>query len=189
MSRIKAKNTKPELAVRSFLHRRGFRFALHRRDLPGTPDIVLPQYRTVVFVHGCLWHGHIPCSKYLPPRTHREYWIPKIRENRRRDARQLRELRALGWRVFVVWECQIASGRLLEARLRPLLVRADARRSRIFTPCSILGAFIIARFALRSLARRIARTCRCRFRKVPRIQYCRSITLPFLDPLSELREP
>jgi DNA mismatch endonuclease, patch repair protein len=126
MSRIKSKDTKPELAVRSFLHRRGFRYALHRRDLPGTPDIVLSRYRTVVFVHGCLWHGHRPCSKYLPPATRQEYWLPKIRANRRRDAKQRRELKQLGWRVDIVWECQIGDERLLEARLsRQLRGRAS----------------------------------------------------------------
>jgi DNA mismatch endonuclease (patch repair protein) len=104
MARIKSKDTKPELAVRSFLHRRGFRYALHRRDLPGTPDIVLPHYGAIVFIHGCLWHGHFPCSKYLPPKTHRDYWIPKIRVNRLRDAQQTRKLRVQGWRVFVVWD-------------------------------------------------------------------------------------
>jgi DNA mismatch endonuclease, patch repair protein len=127
MSRIKSKDTKPELAVRRFLHARGFRYARHRRDLPGTPDIVLPKYRTVVFVHGCLWHGHIPCSKYLPPRTHRDYWIPKIRENKRQDARQRRKLRKLGWRSLVVWECEVGNPCFLNLRLASLLLHREEK--------------------------------------------------------------
>lgn len=160
MSRIKSKDTKPELAVRSFLHGRGFRYALHRRVLPGTPDIVLPKYRTIVFVHGCLWHGHIPCSKYLPPRTRREYWMPKIRENRRRDARQRRELRRLGWRVIVIWECEIGIDGLTDARLAPLLRRRDGIDSTGASFASLTGRLALLAFEARSLARRLRRSAK-----------------------------
>lgn len=158
MSRIKSKDTKPELAVRRFLHRRGFRYSLHRRDLPGTPDIVLPRYDTVVFVHGCLWHGHIPCAKYLPPRTRRDYWIPKIRENRRRDARQARALRRLGWRAIAIWECQIDGGLLLETRLRPLIARRSGHRTPFDVRLTQTAA--MASFQVRSLLKRMQRIIR-----------------------------
>ncbi len=105
MSRIKGANTKPEIGVRSLLHRIGYRFRLHRRDLPGTPDIVLPGRKAVVFVHGCFWHGHA-CKRAKMPKTREDYWAEKIDGNRRRDARKRRQLRALGWKVVVVWECE-----------------------------------------------------------------------------------
>jgi DNA mismatch endonuclease, patch repair protein len=189
MSRIKSKDTKPELAVRRFLHARGFRYALHRRDLPGTPDIVLPKYRTVVFVHGCLWHGHIPCAKYLPPRTRREYWIPKIRANRLRDALQRRDLRRLGWRVIVVWECQAREDRLLSARLRRLLLfrLAASKRSRVLS--GIAYRIAIALFELRSIGRRIARVYRRIIRRPQAITVAFGVSVSYLNPLAELREP
>ena len=105
MSRIKGANTKPEIGVRSLLHRIGYRFRLHRRDLPGTPDIVLPGRKAVVFVHGCFWHGHA-CKRTKMLKTREDYWAEKIDGNRRRDARKRRQLRALGWKVVVVWECE-----------------------------------------------------------------------------------
>lgn len=105
MSRIKGANTKPEIAVRSLLYRMGYRFRLHRRDLPGTPDIVLPGRTAVVFVHGCFWHGHA-CKRAKMPKTREDYWAQKIDANRRRDARKRRQIKALGWKVVVVWECE-----------------------------------------------------------------------------------
>ncbi|KAF1694928.1 very short patch repair endonuclease [Pseudoxanthomonas koreensis] len=120
MSRIGSRNTKPELALRSLLHRLGYRFRLHRRDLPGTPDVVLPGRRTVIFVHGCFWHGHA-CKRSKMPKSRIDYWGPKIDANRRRDARKRRMLRALGWRVLTVWECELKdSGKLSDRIVRML---------------------------------------------------------------------
>lgn len=105
MSRIAAKNTTPELAVRALAHAMGFRFRLHRRDLPGTPDLVFPKYRTVVFVHGCFWHRHSGCSKATTPKSNVEYWKAKFERNVERDIRAIRALGESGWRVLTVWEC------------------------------------------------------------------------------------
>ena len=120
MSRIKGSDTKPEIAVRSLLHRMGYRFRLHRRDLPGTPDIVLPGRGTVVFVHGCFWHGH-SCKRTKMPKSRKIYWAEKIEGNRRRDARKRRQLKSLGWEVVVVWECEINKVDKLVMRLRRAL--------------------------------------------------------------------
>lgn len=107
MSRIKGKNTKPELIVRSQLHRMGFRFRLHRKDLPGKPDIVLPKYKTVIFVHGCFWHGHKGCKFFVVPKTRTEFWVNKINTNIRNDKKNHRLLKKMGWKVVVCWECQL----------------------------------------------------------------------------------
>ena len=109
MSRIQSKNTKPELIVRSILHRMGYRFRLHRRDLPGSPDIVLPRYRTVIFVHGCFWHRHKGCKFAYIPKSRIDFWLKKFAENVARDKNHRRQLRQLGWKVIVLWECQIKS--------------------------------------------------------------------------------
>ncbi len=108
MSRVKNRNTKPELVVRSLLHQLGFRFRLHRQDLPGTPDITLPKYKTVVFVHGCFWHGH-DCNKGKLPNTRRDFWKEKTSINRDRDKANLDALNSEGWSVITVWECQTKS--------------------------------------------------------------------------------
>ena len=107
MSRIHGRNTKPELLVRSVLHRAGFRFSLRRKDLPGRPDIVLPKYRTVIFVNGCFWHQHRGCKEASRPKTRRKFWADKLDGNVCRDQRNYRALRKLGWRVIVVWECEV----------------------------------------------------------------------------------
>ncbi|KIN13895.1 hypothetical protein RO22_17850 [Halomonas sp. KHS3] len=107
MSRIQGKNTKPEMAVRSYLHGQGFRFRLHRTDLPGKPDLVLPRYRLVIFVHGCFWHRHRGCFYATSPATRKEFWRNKLEGNVSRDYRQQKELIELGWRVLVIWECGI----------------------------------------------------------------------------------
>ena len=107
MSRIRSKNTKPELIVRSLLHRMGFRFRVNRKDLPGTPDIVLPKYKTVIFVHGCYWHRHPGCKGATTPSTRREFWEKKFRDNVDRDSRNQRDLRKAGWKVIVLWECEV----------------------------------------------------------------------------------
>lgn len=123
MARVKSKNTRPELAVRSMLHGLGYRFRLHRSDLPGTPDIVLSRYRTVIFVHGCFWHQHPGCSQAHRPATHVAYWNAKLDRNRRRDAEHTAALKAAGWKVILVWECQIKDARRLQQRLVRLLPR------------------------------------------------------------------
>lgn len=106
MSRIKGANTTPELLVRSVLHHSGYRFRLHRRDLPGRPDIVLPKHNIVVFVHGCFWHRHEQCINAVMPKTRTEFWRQKFEDNTRRDHQALSQLTELGWRVLVIWECQ-----------------------------------------------------------------------------------
>lgn len=106
MSGIRSRNTKPEIRVRQFLHRQGFRFRLHVRELPGKPDIVLPRYRAVIFVHGCFWHGH-DCHIFKIPKTRTEFWQGKIARNRTNDEKSREKLLASGWRVGIVWECAI----------------------------------------------------------------------------------
>ena len=106
MSRIRGKDTKPEMLLRRALHAKGFRFRLHRRDLPGSPDIVFPQFRSVIFVNGCFWHGH-DCPLFKLPATRTEFWKAKIDCTRARDSRVLEELAAAGWRTFVLWECSL----------------------------------------------------------------------------------
>lgn len=107
MSRIRGKDTRPELVVRSLLHRMGLRFRLHSPKLPGRPDIVLPSRKTVVFVHGCFWHRHARCRFATTPASNKEFWQAKFEANRARDRRNIAALRKLGWRVIVVWECQV----------------------------------------------------------------------------------
>jgi len=121
MSRIRGKDTKPEIAVRSLLHRLGYRFRLHVRNLPGTPDIVLPKYRTVVLVHGCFWHRHPCCRFAYTPKSRVSFWTEKFRRNTERDQEIERELVSLGWNVVTVWECEVADSDLLQQRLLRLL--------------------------------------------------------------------
>lgn len=118
MRAVKRANTKPEMIVRQALHALGLRFRLHRRDLPGSPDIVLPKFRTVIFVHGCFWHRHPGCRYATTPKSRQEYWLPKFESNVERDARKEAQLRELDWRVVVIWECETKSLEMLEARLR-----------------------------------------------------------------------
>lgn len=117
MSKVRGKNTRPEEIVRSLLHRMGFRFRLHRKYLPGTPDIILPKYRTVIFVHGCFWHRHPGCKKASTPQTNTSFWKKKLARNVERDAEIARELTQNGWRVLVVWECELKNTEALSARL------------------------------------------------------------------------
>ena len=107
MRAVRSKDTEPERRVRSLIWRLGYRFTLHQPGLPGRPDIVLPGRRKVIFVHGCFWHGHSRCSKALPPKSRKEYWIPKLKQNKQRDIRSVAALRALGWKTLVVWQCQL----------------------------------------------------------------------------------
>ena len=105
MSRIRGKDTKPEMLVRRGLHAAGYRFRLHRRDLPGSPDLVLPRHHAVIFVHGCFWHAHADCKNFKIPRSRAAFWQEKLMGNKERDARNTRALLEMGWRVLVVWEC------------------------------------------------------------------------------------
>lgn len=116
MKSVGTRNTGPEIAVRKILHSLGYRFRLHRKDLPARPDIVLPRHEKVILVHGCFWHGH-QCSKGNLPKSRLSYWGPKITANKKRDARNLRKLRALGWRPLVVWQCETKDIAKLKARL------------------------------------------------------------------------
>ena len=107
MAAIKSKNTKPEIAVRKLLHSLGYRFRLHRKDLPGSPDIVLPKYKTVIFVHGCFWHRHKNCKYATSPKTREEFWENKFKQNVERDKNNFKELKNLNWKVLVLWECEV----------------------------------------------------------------------------------
>ena len=116
MSRIGGKNTAPELAVRGLLHALGYRFRLHRKDLPGTPDIVFPSRRKVVFVNGCFWHAH-GCRIGRPPKSRPGFWLPKLERNRIKDKRNIRALRRLGWLVLTIWQCQVRKPTQLRTKL------------------------------------------------------------------------
>ena len=107
MSAIKSKNTKPEITLRKLLHSMGYRFRLHRKDLPGSPDIVLPKYKTVIFVHGCFWHRHENCKYASTPKTRKEFWEKKFRENINRDNLNQANLSLKGWKIIIIWECQL----------------------------------------------------------------------------------
>lgn len=126
MKRVKQANTKPELIVRKELHRRGLRYVIGDRRLPGSPDLSFPRHRAVVFVHGCFWHGH-GCRKGRPPASNIEYWLPKIAANRERDKRKVVALRAKGWRVFSVWECETTPPSDLAGRMDALANRIRGR--------------------------------------------------------------
>ena len=106
MSAIKSKNTKPEIKVRKILHAMGYRFRLHSKDLPGSPDIVLPKYKTVIFVHGCFWHRHENCKYASTPKTRKEFWNKKFTENKKRDSEIQEKIKILDWRSVVIWECE-----------------------------------------------------------------------------------
>jgi DNA mismatch endonuclease (patch repair protein) len=106
MSRIRGKDTRPELVVRSLLHRMGYRYRLHQKNLPGKPDIVLKKYRTVIFVHGCFWHRHKGCRFAYDPKSRQEFWQNKFKENKARDRKNRLELEKFGWKVQVIWECE-----------------------------------------------------------------------------------
>ncbi|MFN3727375.1 MAG: very short patch repair endonuclease [Allosphingosinicella sp.] len=121
MARVRAKDSKPEMAVRRAAHALGYRFRLHRRDLPGTPDLVFPRLRKAVLVHGCFWHRHPRCPRTTTPKTRADYWNRKFEENVARDAARVRELEALGWGILVIWECETKPAADLQARLSRFL--------------------------------------------------------------------
>ncbi len=109
MAAIKGKNTKPEIAVRKFLHSLGYRYRLHGKDLPGKPDIVLPKYKTVIFVHGCFWHGHTNCRYFVIPKTRTEWWKEKIERNKQLDDENSEKLKGMGWKIITIFECKLRS--------------------------------------------------------------------------------
>lgn len=132
MSGIRGKNTKPEIIVRRLLHRLGYRFRLHRKELPGKPDIVLPKWHTVIFVNGCYWHGHENCHLFRLPKSRTEFWTNKIGSNQSRDIRNYAALGDAGWKVIVVWECAVSkklclSDDQLQATLNEALKSAKTR--------------------------------------------------------------
>jgi DNA mismatch endonuclease (patch repair protein) len=129
MSQVRRTNTRPEFVVRRLLHALGLRFRLYRKDLPGRPDIVLPRWKTAIFVHGCFWHRHARCIKTTTPSANRDFWLTKFAQNRRRDRRNQQDLRALGWRVLIVWECETGQPEKLGKRLQSEL-RLNVRKGR-----------------------------------------------------------
>lgn len=121
MSGVRTTNTKPEMAVRSQLHGLGYRFRLHRKDLPGKPDIVLPKYNTVIQVNGCFWHHHNECNKSKMPKSNKKFWQEKIANNVKRDRQNNKLLRQLGWRTLTVWECEAFRTKSLDRKLQRFL--------------------------------------------------------------------
>lgn len=120
MSHVKSKNTKPEVLVRRFLFAHGFRFRLYRKDLPGKPDIVLPKYKTAIFINGCFWHGHENCKYAKLPETNHEFWLNKINGNVQRDITTSDRLAEMGWRVFTIWQCELKP-KIIENTLNNLI--------------------------------------------------------------------
>jgi DNA mismatch endonuclease (patch repair protein) len=126
MAKVRGKDTGPEMRVRRLAHRMGLRFRLHRKDLPGRPDLVFPGRGLVVFVHGCFWHRHEGCRRATTPSTRQEFWQAKFDANVQRDKRQIRDLEALGWRVLVIWECELKDEATIESELRRAAFGAPA---------------------------------------------------------------
>lgn len=125
MSSIRGRDTRPEIAVRKLVYALGYRYRLHVRKLPGCPDLVFRKRKKVIFVHGCFWHGH-GCKKGHPPKSNLDYWLPKLEENKNRDARNIRELEALGWKVLVIWQCEIKDAEQLKQRVISFLGGLEA---------------------------------------------------------------
>jgi DNA mismatch endonuclease (patch repair protein) len=127
MSRISGKNTKPELVVRSLLHNMGYRFRLHRKDLPGKPDITLPKYKKIIFVHGCFWHGHKGCPRAKRPTTNKKFWNEKLDKNIERDKVTLYNLKQLGWDVLTVWTCEVNEIDKLKKKIISFLKKTEEK--------------------------------------------------------------
>lgn len=125
MSRVASKNTSPEMRVRRAAHAMGFRFRLHRKDLPGRPDLVFPKYKVAIFVHGCFWHRHLMCPKASCPKTRADYWQNKFQANIARDASAVAELIKLGWRVLTIWECETHSQEGVANFLRKIRTKVE----------------------------------------------------------------
>jgi DNA mismatch endonuclease (patch repair protein) len=121
MQAVHSKDTKPEIAIRKLLSTLGYRYRLHRNDLPGTPDIVFIKRKKVIFVHGCFWHGHTCTAGQNLPKTNRNYWIPKLQRNQERDKRNMKLLKSTGWDVIVIWECQIKRQSFLSIKIKQFL--------------------------------------------------------------------
>ena len=120
MSKIKGKDTKPEMLVRKFLHANGFRYRLHVKDLPGKPDVVLPKYKTVILIHGCFWHIHKDCKYFVVPKTKTDWWMEKLNRNVENDLISAMSLKKLGWKIITIWECSLKPGKV-EKTLNSLL--------------------------------------------------------------------
>ena len=116
MSKIKGKDTKPEKVVRSLLHQMGYRFRLHRRDLPGNPDIVLPKHKKVIFVHGCFWHGHKDCPRAKRPSTNKKFWNEKLSKSIKRDTFNQKKLKEMGWLTLIIWQCEMKESKNLQSK-------------------------------------------------------------------------
>ena len=125
MRRVRGRDTAPELAVRRLLHAHGYRFRLHRADLPGRPDVFLPRYKTAVFVHGCFWHGHVNCKRATIPETRREFWLAKIRRNQQRDSEAEEALERHGYQVVTIWQCEVRHADEILRRVRAATGRAE----------------------------------------------------------------
>jgi len=150
MRRVRSTDTTPEMRVRSLLHKLGFRFRLHRSDIPGKPDIVLPKHHAVVFVHGCFWHRHQGCPQATTPASRQEYWLPKFSRTVARDRRNQEELRQKGWNVIVIWECETKDLARLTAGLLKILDRNELfawreQASPILMAAEILGEYQIGK--------------------------------------------
>ena len=126
MSMISGKNTKPELIIRRILFKNGFRFRVNVKSLKGTPDIVLKKYNTIIFINGCFWHGHKNCNKFVVPKTRTKWWINKIEANNERDKRNIKYLKNLGWKVIVLWECQLQKS-ILEKTVKKLIEKLKGK--------------------------------------------------------------
>ncbi|MFA7184157.1 MAG: DNA mismatch endonuclease Vsr [Victivallales bacterium] len=122
MSRVKGKNTRPEMTIRSLLHKMGYRFRLHNKKLPGNPDIILPKYKTIIFVHGCFWHQHEGCRKATIPQTNTDFWKIKLSKNVSRDSQNNDKLISLGWKVVIIWECELKNIEPLKNRIKKILI-------------------------------------------------------------------
>jgi DNA mismatch endonuclease, patch repair protein len=122
MSQIKGKNTKPEMLVRKFLHSRGFRYKLHDKSLPGKPDLVLPKYKTVIFIHGCYWHKHEGCKYFVVPKTRTEWWMNKINGNVANDLKAMATLEKQGWKIITIWECELKPGKAEQTLVKLLTI-------------------------------------------------------------------
>jgi DNA mismatch endonuclease (patch repair protein) len=125
MSQIKSRNTRPELLVRKFLHAHGFRYTLHDKKLSGKPDIVLPKYKTAIFIHGCFWHGHANCKYFVVPKTRTEWWLNKINTNKANDTKAVKILKKDGWKIITIWECKLKTAKV-EKTLISLLKKITA---------------------------------------------------------------
>lgn len=136
MQAVKAKDTGPEMCVRQMLHSHGYRYRLHRKDLPGRPDIVFASKRKVIFIHGCFWHGH-GCTKGKLPVSRLEYWKPKIEQNKARDTRNLVELETEGWQVLTIWQCEMSDRQVLWTRLQEFVDDQVRRSTFIGAPAKI----------------------------------------------------